>query len=361
MHIPIISSLLCLAGLSAVPVNAYSGSNPDIKAIPLRTHSLTPPYLDSDFQSRWFDFGGDTVIRADKYVRLTADRPSQQGWVFSRVPLTATNWEVRSEEKAQFRPLRLQRLALEMRKLRAQANQSRPLQIEVEFEIHGNGNLHGDGLALWLTKQRATQGPVFGSTDRFEGLGIFIDTYKNNRPGVSFPYVMAMMGDGETTYDQAHDGKANELAGCSARGLRNAPVPTKLRLTYFQDKSLSLDLQYKTEDTWTNCFNLNAEQTKIAIPSVAYLGLSAETGELSDNHDIISVKSENLYALNRHTPGGSKADPKSRNSGGNSYPTPHDSGSWSWFFVKFILFIGVCVGGYFGWTFYRTKVRASRF
>lgn len=75
--------------------------------------------------------------------------------------------------------------------------------------------MHGDGFALWLTKERATQGPVFGSTDKFEGLGIFFDTYKNNRPGVSFPYVMAMMGDGKTTYDQAHDGKANELAGCS--------------------------------------------------------------------------------------------------------------------------------------------------
>lgn len=92
-------------------------------------------------------------------------------------------------------------------------------QIELEFEIHGEGNLHGDGFALWLTKQRATQGPVFGSTDQFEGLGIFVDTYKNNRPGVSFPYVMAMMGDGQTTYDQAHDGKANELAGCSVRPL----------------------------------------------------------------------------------------------------------------------------------------------
>lgn len=89
------------------------------------------------------------------------------------------------------------------------------VQIELEFEIHGNGNLHGDGFALWLTKQRGTMGPVFGSTDKFEGLGIFFDTYKNNRPGVSFPYVMAMMGDGETSYDQAHDGKGNELAGCS--------------------------------------------------------------------------------------------------------------------------------------------------
>ena len=45
-------------------------------------------------QSRWFDFGGDTVIRVDQYIRLTADRRSQAGYIFSRVPLTATNWEV---------------------------------------------------------------------------------------------------------------------------------------------------------------------------------------------------------------------------------------------------------------------------
>jgi mannose-binding lectin 2 len=92
-------------------------------------------------------------------------------------------------------------------------------QIEVEFKVHGTGHLHGDGFAMWLTKQRATPGPVFGSTDKFEGLGIFFDTYKNNRPGVSFPYVMAMMGDGQTSYDQEHDGKANELAGCSVRDM----------------------------------------------------------------------------------------------------------------------------------------------
>ncbi|KAJ5907738.1 hypothetical protein N7495_000420 [Penicillium taxi] len=320
MHLPTISSLLCLAGLISGFVNAYD--DPNIKSIPLRTHSLSPPYLDSDFQSRWFDFGGDTVVRADKYIRLTADRPSQQGWIFSRVPLTATNW-----------------------------------QIELEFEIHGNGNLHGDGFALWLTKQRATQGPVFGSTDKFEGLGIFFDTYKNNRPGVSFPYVMAMMGDGETTYDQAHDGKGNELAGCSARGLRNAPVPTKARLTYFQDKSLSLELQYKTEDTWVDCFRLSADEHKIAIPSVAYLGLSAETGELSDNHDIVSLKADNLYSVSRSS-GNRGPDTRGPNRGGNS---KKKSGSWSWFLFKIVLFFGAIGGGYFGWTIYRTKTRSSRF
>ncbi|KGO73898.1 Legume-like lectin [Penicillium italicum] len=317
MRLPSISSLLCFAGLVALPVTAYD--DPNIKSI--------PPYLDSDFQSRWFDFGGDTVIRADKYVRLTADRPSQQGWISSRVPLTATNW-----------------------------------QIELEFEIHGSGNLHGDGFALWLTKERATQGPVFGSTDRFEGLGIFFDTYKNNRPGVSFPYVMAMMGDGHTTYDQAHDGKANELAGCSARGLRGAPVPTKARLTYFQDKSLSLELQYKSEDTWTECFNLSAEDSNIAIPSVAYLGLSAETGELSDNHDIISLKADNLYSLNRNNDNKGKATEGRSKGSARSSPQPaKEKSSWSWFFFKTIIFFAVIFGGYFGWTIYRTKARSSRF
>lgn len=35
MHFPIVSSLLCLAGLAAVPVSGYGGNDPDIKAIPV--------------------------------------------------------------------------------------------------------------------------------------------------------------------------------------------------------------------------------------------------------------------------------------------------------------------------------------
>jgi mannose-binding lectin 2 len=89
-------------------------------------------------------------------------------------------------------------------------------------------------MALWVTKQRASSGPVFGSADNFQGLGLFIDTYKNNRPGVVFPYISAMLGiylfnsdprlvkvlnivlgDGLVSYDHAHDGKQTELAGCS--------------------------------------------------------------------------------------------------------------------------------------------------
>ncbi|PQE08212.1 hypothetical protein CJF32_00010279 [Rutstroemia sp. NJR-2017a WRK4] len=279
-------------------------------------------------QSRWFDFGGDTIVRADRYIRLTSDHPSSAGWLFSRVPLTATNWE-----------------------------------IEVEFKIHGQGNLHGDGLAIWLTKQRALQGDVFGSVDKFEGLGIFIDTYKNNRPGTVFPYVMAMVGDGQTTYDKANDGKDNEFMGCSARGLRNANVPTKARLTYFQDKSLKLELQYKSEDQWELCFETSDPPT---IPSVAYLGFSAETGELSDNHDIISVDTKNLYDTNTHknkdkdTSSPFKPGQRKPKGGkGQGLSSRENEGSWSWFFIKCLLGVFVLAGGYVGYTAYRTQQRRS--
>lgn len=45
-------------------------------------------------QNRWWDYGGDCIIRTDQYIRLASDKASRDGWIFSRVPLTATNWEV---------------------------------------------------------------------------------------------------------------------------------------------------------------------------------------------------------------------------------------------------------------------------
>jgi lectin, mannose-binding 2 len=271
-------------------------------------------------QSRWFDFGGTTIIRADQYVRLTAQAPSQAGWIFSRVPLTATNWEV-----------------------------------EFEFSISGTGNLFGDGFAMWVTKNRAETGPVFGMKDQFEGLGLFFDTYKNNRPGVVFPYVMAMMGDGQTPYDQANDGKANELAGCSARGLRNSDLPTRAKVTYFQDKQLTVDLMYKKEDEWIRCFEVEG----VKMPSVAYLGFSAETGELSDNHDIISVETKNLYSPSGGSAAGTR-DWSKEKARARAAAKQSSGGGWGWFFMKFIIFGLVVAAAYVGYTAYRTR-RRDRF
>ncbi|KAF5026076.1 hypothetical protein F66182_1868 [Fusarium sp. NRRL 66182] len=327
MRLPSLS--VALLGALAWTASAADADDDNVRSISidsLTNSVLKQPYLDSDMQSRWYDFGGDTIVRTDSYIRLTSDRPSQSGWMYSRVPLTATNW-----------------------------------QVEVEFKISGKNQLYGDGFAMWITRQRAQMGTVFGGPDNFEGLGIFVDTYKNNRPGVVFPYVMAMHGDGKTSYDKSNDGKHTELAGCSARGIRHASIPTKMRLTYFQDKQLKLELQYKVEDEWQTCFDL---EDPPAVPNIAYVGFTAETGELSDNHDIISITAKNLYTQpgstgpGNRSPGGKN---KNRKSSSKSSSSNQQGGSWTWFFTKIILFIIVAGGAYVGFTAYRSKAKSHRF
>lgn len=101
------------------------------------------------------------------------------------------------------------------------------------------------------------------------------------------------------------------------------------------------------------------------IPSVAYLGFSAETGELSDNHDIISVQTKNLYSAGGTT---DKSKPLSGSGGAGTakFPTAgtkgrSGGGGWGWFFLKFILFGVVVAGAYVGLTMYRTNKRRDRF
>jgi mannose-binding lectin 2 len=120
---------------------------------------------------------------------------------------------------------------------------------------------------------------------------------------------------------------------------------------------LQLELRYKSEDEWTSCF----ETGPITLPSVSYLGFSGETGELSDNFDIVSVETKNLYQVNPSSSTGS-SKPTYQNSGGKGRKPTESSGGWGWFFVKVFLFLGVCAGGYVGYTTYRAKNRGySRF
>ena len=127
---------------------------------------------------------------------------------------------------------------------------------------------------------------------------------------------------------------------------------------------LKLELQYKAEDEWTPCF----EVRDVFLPSVAYLGFSAETGELSDNFDLLRLDMYNLYESAPARPdaggggGGKKAEaprPRSSSKKPEGRSSAERSG-WGWTFVKCVLFLAVCGGGYVGWTVYRTSKR-SRF
>lgn len=189
-------ALFSTAGSATKMKNTDFGSD---AVTPLRTHSIYAPYVESNLQNKFWDFGGDAIVDTNRQIRLTQDRPHQTGYLWSRLPLVAPSYE-----------------------------------INFEFRIDGKAHTtFGDGLAMWLTEERAQPGPVFGSKDYFTGLGIFFDTFANARHPYAFPRIMAMLGNGVESYRVMKDGANQELAGCSM-DIRRTHVATKARLTFVE-------------------------------------------------------------------------------------------------------------------------------
>jgi mannose-binding lectin 2 len=222
--------------------------------------------------------------------------------------------------------------------------------IEVEFKITGQpGHLFGDGMAIWLTKERAQPGPVFGNKNEFEGLGIFLDTYANARHTFAFPRLTTMMGDGKTKYNFDNDGDGQDIGACSAN-FRRTNIATKLRITYVKDTFLDVKIQYQAWDEWTDCFYVEG----ISLPASPFLGFSAMTGDVSDSHDIIAVSTYSAVTS-------ANMDASSKSQGKPSTRIPGVSSStWTGFFFKLFLFGGLCVGGYYGWMEYQRRNRYGR-
>ncbi|KAJ3996559.1 ERGIC53, mannose lectin, ER-golgi intermediate compartment [Lentinula boryana] len=305
-----ILSLIGLAKAAADTVPTKIGNQTIDRTVQLRTHSLFAPYIDQDLQNRWWDFGADSYVNTNKHIRLTRNRPSQMGWLWSRLPLTSQNFVV-----------------------------------EVEFKVSGeSGHLHGDGMAVWLTTERTQPGPVFGSKNQFTGLGLFLDTYANARHTYAFPRVTAILGDGKLEYNYSNDGDGQEIGACSAN-YRRTNIATKLKITYVKDTFLDVKIQYQAWDEWTDCFYVEG----ISLPASPFLGFSAMTGDVSDAHDVIAVTTSSAItsAITSNT---SKSTPRTKIPGVSS-------STWTGFFFKLFLFIGICVGGYYGWMEYQRRNR----
>ncbi|KAM3600485.1 uncharacterized protein V6R79_024216 [Siganus canaliculatus] len=233
-----------------------------------REFSLTKPYqgVGSLGSSHW-ELMGDAMVTTD-HVRLTPDMQSRQGAVWSRTPCHLKDWEM-----------------------------------QVHFKIHGQGkkNLNGDGLALWYVKERMHKGPVFGNMDNFTGLGVFVDTYPNEEKHLEaqkkryttrtqriFPFVLAMVGNGTISYDHERDGRPTELGGCNAM-VRNLKHDTFLFIRYIR-RRLTVMIDIDGQHEWRDCLDIPG----VRLPQGYYFGATAVTGDLSDNHDLISLK---LYQL----------------------------------------------------------------
>nr|CAG4648696.1 EOG090X07L3 [Polyphemus pediculus] len=292
-----------------------------------REHSLVKPYQGAGLSMPFWDFLGSTVITSN-YIRLTPDLQSKSGSLWNTVPCTSRNWE-----------------------------------LQVQFKVFGKGkDLFGDGFVIWYAKERMVKGPVFGSKDYYHGLGIILDTYSNHNGPHNHvhPYVSAMINNGSLHYDHDRDGTHTQLAGCEAK-FRNLEHETYVAIRYENDKlSVSMDVDNKA--AWKPCFVVEG----VRLPTKYYFGMSATTGDLSDNHDIIAVK---FYELDTPSDESTNEDRSLIEPAAQSFeaprehvedPKPAGMGGVKLFLVMFCCVLAVVVVVVIGIMFYQKNQEQSR-
>ncbi|KAM4748960.1 protein ERGIC-53-like [Rhinophrynus dorsalis] len=165
-------------------------------------------------------------------------------------------------------------------------------ELEVSFRISGHGRMGSEGLAVWYTRQPGRSGPVYGSGDLWDGVGIIFDTYDNDQKGNN-PTILIVGNNGKLNYDHSSDGSSQALASCM-KDFRNTVRPFRAKITYYK-RALQVSV-YTGLSPSDNVYELCAEVKNMVIPPTGYFGISAATGFLADDHDVLSFLT---YSLSR--------------------------------------------------------------
>lgn len=97
-----------------------------------------------------------------------------------------------------------------------------------------------------------------------------------------------MINNGTLHYDHDVDGLSTSIAGCHAL-VRDQPTETIIAIRYQNDR-LTVSTNVDGTNVWTECFSID----RVYLPLGYFFGFTAATGELTDNHDIISVHTYRL-------------------------------------------------------------------
>ncbi|XP_017348780.1 protein ERGIC-53 isoform X2 [Ictalurus punctatus] len=212
-------------------------------------YSFKGPHLtQSDGMIPFWVHTGNAIPSADQ-IRITPSLRSQRGSVWTKTPVNFEHWEA-----------------------------------EVAFRISGRGRTGADGLAIWYTQDQGLEGPVYGAADQWNGLGIFFDSFDNDGKKNN-PAILVVGNNGKLIYDHQNDGSTQALGTC-LRDFRNKPYPVRAKVTYYR-KTLTVMINYgfmPGKDDYEFC----AKVENMVIPSTGYFGISAATGGLADDHDVLS-------------------------------------------------------------------------
>nr|XP_046909518.1 LOW QUALITY PROTEIN: protein ERGIC-53-like [Dermatophagoides farinae] len=220
-------------------------------------YSFKGPYLaQKDGTVPFWEYSGN-AIASEELVRITPSLHSKKGQLWSKLATTFEWWEV-----------------------------------DLIFRVTGKGRIGADGLAFWFTDRKYPEGPVFGSSDHWNGLAIFFDSFDNDGKGNN-PYIMAMINDGSKTYDHNSDGINQQLQGC-LRDFRNKPYPVRAKIEYYRNV-LSVMIHSgntNNDDDYELCFRVE----NVFLPQYGHFGITAATGGLADDHDVMKFLTYSINA-----------------------------------------------------------------
>ncbi|KAI9251798.1 concanavalin A-like lectin/glucanase domain-containing protein [Phascolomyces articulosus] len=192
------------------------------------------------------------IIKADEFIRLAPSIPGARGWVWSERPNNYNEW-----------------------------------QAEVTFRVTGSHMHGGRGLAFWYTKEAMGNGPIFGAADKWDGLGIWLDSAN---PRTHTPTTMALLNDGTLAFASRTDPQGYIIGSCQINYRNTGNVPAHLRVTYIaKTLTVMLDPMGDGKD-YRTCI----QKTGINLPTGYYFGFSAASHNPADDHDLLSFETWQL-------------------------------------------------------------------
>lgn len=197
-----------------------------------------------------------SAIPSNDQIRITPSIKSQKGRIWSRNAIAAPDWE-----------------------------------IEVIMRVNGRGRIGADGMAIWFTDKIGVDGPVFGSNDQWNGLGIFLDSFDNDGQQNN-PYISVMINDGTKQFDHHRDGITQQIGGC-LRDFRNKPFPIRIRVEYFR-KTLTVSYHAGLSNDLSQ-YEICTQVLNIDLPKQGHFGVSAATGGLADDHDVLAFITHSYF------------------------------------------------------------------
>jgi mannose-binding lectin 2 len=96
------------------------------------------------------------------------------------------------------------------------------------------------------------------------------------------------VNNGSLSYNHDRDGIDMSIGGCESP-FRGRATDTLIAVRY-QNNRLTVSTDIEGTNTWTECFSID----DIQLPTEYYFGFTAATGQLSDNHDIVAVRTFQL-------------------------------------------------------------------